>query len=189
MFHCIRENAIQYEHSLLTCIYVPQQGGGLEVLACWGLKIYWRKLYSANPSHPKTGGRAWVGPTVASPWPGLQIPGVCSTRSTSSRKAFENKLEIKKLNFIITLMRSFGWSFTCSTPVLSLALVSTKIMLYLFVEHKNRHKRKMIKNFESYLSNEEKKTFLPILLPPAPPPSSAHRGRICCRPSTNWTFC
>ena len=47
-------------------------------------------------------------------------------------------------------------SVTCSTPVLSLALVSTKIMLYLFVEHKNRHKRKMINNFESYLSNEEK---------------------------------
>ena len=72
-------------------------------------------------------------------------------------------------------MRSFGWSFTCSTPVLSLALVSTKIMLYLFVEHKNHHKRKMIKNFESYLSNEEKKPFCPffcLLHPHLPPPTA-----------------
>ena len=71
-------------------------------------------------------------------------------------------------------MRSFGWSFTCSTPVLSLALVSTKIMLYLFVEHKNCQKRKINKNFENNLSNE-KKPFCPffcLLHPHLPPPTA-----------------
>ena len=33
------------------------------------------------------GGLAWEGAAVARPWPGLQMPGLCNTRSTSSRKA------------------------------------------------------------------------------------------------------
>ena len=40
-------------------------------------------------SHPKMGGLAWEGATEARPWPGLQMPGLCNTRSTSSRKAWK----------------------------------------------------------------------------------------------------
>ena len=83
--------------------------------------------YCSN-AHPKMGGLAWEGAAVARPWPGLQMPGLCNTRSTSSRKACNPD----------TVHRSHqkgefrsDSDATCSTPVLSLALVSTKIMLYL----------------------------------------------------------
>ena len=43
-------------------------------------------------AHPRIGGRACVGATVASPCPGLQMPGLWSTLSTSSRKACRSEI-------------------------------------------------------------------------------------------------
>ena len=83
-------------------------------------------------SYPKMGGLAWEGAVVARPWPGLQMPGLCNTRSTSSRKACNPDVYVGYIE-----KGEFGSNSavesndTCSTPVLSLALVSTKIMLYL----------------------------------------------------------
>ena len=55
----------------------------------WGVQIFAHtpKWNSDVCSHPKMGGLAWEGAVVARPWPGLQMPGLCNTRSTSSRKA------------------------------------------------------------------------------------------------------
>ena len=83
-------------------------------------------------SHPKMGGLAWEGAAVARPWPGLQMPGLCNTRSTSSRKACIPDVYVGYIEKGEFGSNSAVESYdTCSTPVLSLALVSTKIMLYL----------------------------------------------------------
>ena len=92
------------------------------------------------------------------------------------------------------------WMVTCSTPVLSLALVSTKIMLYLpgwipngGWEQTNKKfadeqwwlsKTKFVKQVNRVVIKKRLGTFLPNLLPPAPPPFFARHDHICCQPVT-----
>ena len=139
------------------------------------------------------GGLAWEGAAVARPWPGLQMPGLCNTRSTSSRKACIPDVYVGYIEKGEFGSNSAVESYdTCSTPVLSLALVSTKIMLYLprWMLHGEKEnwvvfKKKSSGTFLPYsILCFSKITFPPNPLPPAPQPSDALHDHICCPPKT-----